>query len=176
MINEFKNKKVYSNNNLVAYLRSNIDPDSSLLDLGCGPKIYCQAVADLCSSQITVDAWSEVEPDIIADLETFDIKTAVKNVDYIFMLDFIEHLDKAAGQRLLDDCKKIVNKKIFLLTPLAEIWTENKENVELYPELWCHGNKYDYHKSLWDHNDFVGFVPAYLYTLENYFLGFWTRN
>jgi hypothetical protein len=175
MKHEFKNKPVYSNDNLIRYIRSNIEPGSSLLDLGCGPKVYTQAVKDLCSRQITVDAWPEVEPDIVANLETVDVKTITESIDYILMIDFIEHLDKLAGQKLIDDCKKIVNKKIFLLTPLEEIWDDNHKNVN-DPDLWCYGNVYDYHKSLWSMDDFIGFTEVKLYSLEKYFVGHWQRN
>ena len=175
MKHQFKDKPVYSNDNLIRYIRSNMTAGSSLLDLGCGPKVYTQAVQDLCVKQITVDAWPEVEPDIVADLETFDVKSHVGQIDYIFMIDFIEHLDKSAGQRLIEDCKKIVNKKIFLLTPLEEIWDDNHKNVN-NPDLWCYGNVYDYHKSLWSAADFLGFESVQLYTLDKYFVGHWARH
>jgi hypothetical protein len=175
MKHQFRNHTIYSDDNLIHYMRSNIDIGSSLLDLGCGPKIYSQALLNLCAKQITVDAWPDVEPDILADLETVDIKTLVDSVDYILMIDFIEHLDKAAGRRLLEDCKKIVKKKIFLLTPLEEIWNDNHKNVN-NPELWCYGNQFDMHKSLWYLEDFVGFQPMEFRSLKNYFLGHWARH
>lgn len=175
MTYKFRNHTVYSHDDLIQYMRSNIAPDSSLLDLGCGPKVYSQALADLCPRQTTVDAWPDVEPDIVADLETVDIKTLVHSVDYILMIDFIEHLDKAAGQNLLEDCKKIVNEKIFLLTPLEAIWDDNQKNVN-NPELWCYGNQYDMHKSLWCREDFIGFQQMNLESLKDYFLGHWARH
>jgi hypothetical protein len=175
MKHQFKNKTVNSNDYLVDYLRKNITTGSSLLDLGCGPKIYSNSVADLCSKIITVDAWSEVEPDITVDLETYDVRQGIGNIDYILMLDFIEHLDKSAGQRLLESCKQIVNKKIFMLTPLEPIWNDNHKNVA-NPKLWCYGNNYDLHKSLWSAQDFVGFQQVKIGSLENYFLGHWERH
>jgi len=174
MKHQFKNFVVNSNDYLIAYLRKNISGPATLLDLGCGPKIYSSALADLCSKQITVDAWEEVEPDIVADLETFDVKANIGAVDYILMIDFIEHLDKSAGLRLIEDCKKIVNKKIFLLTPLEEIWSDNHKNVN-NPKLWCYGNNFDLHKSLWYVDDFVGFEQVQVKSLQNYFLGHWGR-
>jgi|688.fasta_scaffold04255_24 hypothetical protein len=175
MKHEFKNKFIYSNDNLIRYIRSHMIPGSTLLDLGCGPKVYSQAVKDLTVKQTTVDAWADVEPDILADLEKYDVKTGIGNVDYILMIDFIEHLEKSSGQRLLEDCKKIVNKKIFLLTPLEPIWNDNHKNVN-NPELWCYGNNYDLHKSLWTEDDFMGFTQVQMYSLENYFLGHWERH
>lgn len=174
MKHTFKNHTIHSNNDLIHYMRSHMMPDSSLCDLGCGPKVYSSALNDLCARQITVDAWPDVEPDILADLETFDVKSGIGQIDYILMIDFVEHLDKAAGQRLLEDCKKIVQKKIFLLTPLEPIWNDNHKNVN-DPDLWCYGNQYDLHKSLWKTDDFVGFEPVYLPSLKDYFLGHWAR-
>jgi hypothetical protein len=172
MKHQFRNHTIYSDDNLIHYMRSNIDIGSSLLDLGCGPKIYSQALLNLCAKQITVDAWPDVEPDILADLETVDIKTLVDSVDYILMIDFIEHLDKEAGIRLLDDCKKIVNNKIFLLTPLPEIWTDNIHNIE-NERIWSHGNQFDIHKSSWTHSDFEGWTEVKLPSLEKYYVGYY---
>jgi hypothetical protein len=88
------------------------------------------------------------------------------------MLDFIEHIDKQQGLRLIEDCKKQVTKKIFLLTPMEAIWTENHENVD-NPDLWCHGNQLDIHKSLWTPEDFEGFVRVYLRGFEHYYVGYY---
>ena len=90
------------------------------------------------------------------------------------MLDFVEHLEKAAGQRLIEECKQLVTKKIFLLTPLEEIWTSNEENVnnETY---WCYGNKFDLHKSIWSNEDFKEWNTVSLNTLENYYFGYFSK-
>jgi hypothetical protein len=88
------------------------------------------------------------------------------------MIDFIEHLDKDAGVRLLEDCKKIVNKKIFLLTPLPEIWTDNIHNIE-NERIWSHGNQFDIHKSSWTHSDFEGWTEVKLPSLEKYYVGYY---
>jgi predicted TPR repeat methyltransferase len=173
MKHKVKGKRAFSNDNLVAYLQSQIAAGSSLLDLGCGPKMYSNPLRDQCNRILTVDAWDWVEPDIVANLET----TALKNItqdrwDYVLMLDFIEHLDKSAGLDLIEQVKQIVNQRIFLLTPLESIWTENHENVD-NPDLWCHGNEYDLHKSLWTPEDFSEFTRVNIVGFDDYFVGYY---
>jgi hypothetical protein len=172
MKHTIKGKRASSNDALVAYLKEQVETGSSLLDVGCGPKLYSTPLLNQCLRVLTIDAWAWVEPDIVADLEqTLVSELTTEKFDYIIMLDFIEHLDKAAGIRLIEDCKKIVNKRIFLLTPMEEIWTENHEHVD-DPRLWCYGNEYDLHKSLWTREDFAEWTTITLPKFDNYFLGY----
>lgn len=170
-----KGKKAFPNRNLINCLIGNVEPGTTLLDVGCGPKLYSSPFKDICSRILTVDAWDWVEPDIIADLEKSNIEEVVNNekFDYVLMLDFIEHLSKDAGKKLIEDCKKICNKKIFLLTPLEEIWTDNHENVE-NENYWCFGNSYDLHKSIWGHADFEGWEELIIPGFEKYYVGFYS--
>ena len=173
MKHKIKGKRAWSDDNLVAYLQSEVAPGSSLLDLGCGPKLYSNPLRDQCSRVLTVDAWDWVDPDVVANLETTPVTEITPDRwDYILMLDFIEHLDKAAGVSLIEQVKQIVNKRIFLLTPMAEIWTENHENVD-NPTLWCHGNTYDIHKSLWAPEDFTGFTRVRIDGFDDYYVGYY---
>lgn len=168
-----KGKRASTNDQLIAFLRQQIKPGSSLLDLGCGPKLYSDALKDLCDHILTVDAWSWVEPDVVANLEITPLKdVTTKNWDYVLMLDFVEHLDKARGLDLIEQVKAQVNHGIFLLTPMEEIWTDNSEHVE-DPRLWSHGNSYDLHKSVWSPADFVGWQRISLPKLDNYFVGYY---
>jgi hypothetical protein len=168
---QINNKIGYSNNGLTKYLRNNIESGSSLLDLGCGPRFYSNPLLDKCKEVLCIDAWQEVNPDIVADLENVNLLDIVDHkYDYILMIDFIEHLDKEAGLRLLEQAKQVVNKKIFLLTPLPSIWTSNHENVE-NENLWCHNNEYDLHKSSWTHADFVGWQEIKLPNLQQFYVG-----
>jgi 2-polyprenyl-3-methyl-5-hydroxy-6-metoxy-1,4-benzoquinol methylase len=173
MKHEIKGKRAFSNDLLLGYLMGSIEHNTSVLDLGCGPKLYSDPLKPQCSQVVTVDGWEWVEPDIVANLESTSLTGIVtEKFDYILMLDFIEHLDKDQGLRLIEECKSVVNKKIFLLTPMASIWTENHENVD-NPDLWCYGNTYDIHKSLWAAEDFVGFTRIHLRGLEHYYVGFY---
>jgi cyclopropane fatty-acyl-phospholipid synthase-like methyltransferase len=173
MKHDIKGKRASSNDNLVEHLKNNIVPGSSLLDLGCGPKLYSDALREICRPVLTVDAWSWVEPDIVADLETTSLSDITdQRWDYVLMLDFIEHLGKDAGLDLIDQVKKITNRGIFLLTPMEEIWTDNSEHVE-DPRLWSHGNSFDLHKSMWYPEDFLGWQRIQLPKLQNYFVGYY---
>jgi len=165
-------KRAISNDRLMSYLMSTIQDNSSILDLGCGPKLYSSPFVDRASRVVTVDAWESVNPDIVADLENQSVVDVVnrEKFDYVLMIDFIEHLDKAAGFRLIEDVKQITNKKIILLTPLEEIWDDNHKNVN-DPSLWCFGNEFDLHKSLWHRSDFVDWQELDLQGLEKYFVG-----
>lgn len=165
-----------SNDYLLDYMFSIVDNDSSLLDLGCGPKLYSDPFKEKCNKILTIDAWDSVNPDIVADLEKQEIFDLVNGqmFDYIWMIDFIEHLDKDVGLKLIEDCKKIVNKKILLLTPLEEIWTDNQKNVD-DPLLWCYGNSYDLHKSVWDKSDFSDWIEVKLPKMNNYFVGYFSK-
>lgn len=173
MKHNVKGRRASTNDNLVNYLISNVDQNSTVLDLGCGPKLYSNALKHKCSRILTVDAWDWVEPDVVADLEVTDLADITdQRWDYILMLDFIEHLDKTAGHRLIEQAKAVANLGIFLLTPMASIWTDNSEHVE-DPRLWSHGNQYDLHKSLWYPEDFTGWQRIHLPKLENYFVGYY---
>jgi 2-polyprenyl-3-methyl-5-hydroxy-6-metoxy-1,4-benzoquinol methylase len=87
-----------------------IDHNSTVLDLGCGPKLYSDPLKAQCSRVLTVDGWDWVEPDIVANLETTPLMDIVGDqFDYILMLDFIEHLDKQAGLSLIEQVKQITN-------------------------------------------------------------------
>lgn len=173
MKHTIKGKRAFSNDLLVAYLADSVKPNNTLLDLGCGPKLYSDPLKAQCSRVLTVDAWAWVEPDIVADLETTPLSNFTQERwDYVLMLDFIEHLTKEAGLHLIKQVKQITNQRIFLLTPMEAIWTKNHENVD-NPELWCHGNEYDLHKSLWTPEDFVGFTRVHIHGFEDYYIGYY---
>ena len=81
-------KRATSNDELMRYLQSVINEGDSILDLGCGPKLYSDPFKEKCSKVVTVDAWASVNPDIVADLETADVSALVNNekFDYVLML------------------------------------------------------------------------------------------
>ena len=47
-------KRASSNDQLMKYLHSMIENGSSLLDLGCGPKLYSDPFKDKCKRIITI--------------------------------------------------------------------------------------------------------------------------
>jgi len=170
-------KRASSNDQLMKYLHSIIEDGSSLLDLGCGPKLYSDPFKDKCKKIVTIDAWESVNPDFVADLETVDLHSLLggEKFDYVLMIDFIEHLDKDAGVRLIESVKALTNKKIILLTPLEEIWDDNHKNVN-DPRLWCYGNTFDIHKSMWHRVDFADWETLNLPGLHQYFVGVFSND
>lgn len=170
---KIKGKRASRNDHLSTFINNTVGHDSTVLDIGCGPKAYSTPLLAQNCTVLTIDAWDWVEPDIVANVETTPIQQVTPDRwDYILMIDFIEHLDKDAGIRLLNDCKQIVNKKIIILTPLPEIWTDNTENVAR-KDLWCHGNDFDVHKSSWTAEDFDGWQQVQLPSLEKYYVGYY---
>ena len=92
---------------------------------------------------------------------------------FIILIDVIEHLEKDAGKDLIEHCKLIATKNIFLFTPL--FWTTNEKNVK-DPNCWAYGNKYDYHKSLWNvAEDFPGWITMNIIgsAKQPQWLGYW---
>lgn len=172
MIKVFDDKIAYENKGLIEYLKSVIEPGSTVLDIGCGPKIYATALIDHGCTVTTIDAWEKCQPDILVDLSKTRLDDVIDGkFDYIIMLDFIEHIEKHVGLDLIEQCKKIANKQIYLLTPLADIWTDNHENVE-NEDYWCYGNDFDLHQSLWSTVEFVNWTELKIKAkLKGYFFG-----
>lgn len=174
----FFDKIVPVNQRLLDYLKENIS-GGSLLDIGCGPKAYSTPFKEICSKITTIDAWEKTNPDILADLEKISLLSLVnEKYDFILMIDFIEHLDKTIGKKLIDECKRICNKKIFVLTPLEQIWTDNRENIN-DKSVWCYGNQYDLHKSIWSEHDFEEWSKITLKKgkgIQNYYIGYYEKK
>ena len=156
-------------NQIEKYLRKFIQPEDRVLDLGCGNKAYSHI-----GDTVTVDAWPDVNPDILLDLEVEQLPFSANDFDHILLIDVIEHLDKEAGKRLIEDCKYITSKSIFLFTPL--FWDDNSEHTS-DKTCWAYGNIYNLHKSLWEIDDFVGWETLDIIKLSkgNAWLGYWQK-
>ncbi|KKN41999.1 hypothetical protein LCGC14_0717590 [marine sediment metagenome] len=151
--------------NLLAFLRSRICPNDSVLDIGCGDKRY----QDIGSKSIvSVDAWPKTEPDLLIDLEISDLPYVEGEFDVVMMLDFIEHLPKDRGLELIEQAKRICKRELILFTPL--LWTTNQEN---YVQ---DGNPFAIHKSLWGHIDFKKWNSYTLPCLGVYYCGVWEKG
>jgi predicted SAM-dependent methyltransferase len=132
-----------------------VAPGDRVLDLGCGDKGRTKFLARN-NEVISVDAWEKAKPDVLLDLEKESIPFPENSFDVVLMIDFIEHMSKTEGMRVISEAIKVCRKKVILFTP--SFWTDNMENVN-NPELWCYQNQYDSHKSLWALEDFAGWQP-----------------
>ena len=152
------------------HLRRYISPKDKVLDLGCGNKDY----SHISNFTTTVDGWEKTNPYYLLDLERDELPFEENSFDYILMIDFIEHLDKDKGKKVLEDCKKIVQDKIFIFTPL--FWDDNSKNAE-NPRCWAYGNPYDYHKSLWTEKDFSDciLIQKIKFQMGMTWLGYWKK-
>jgi hypothetical protein len=158
---------------LIDVVNRNLRIQDTILDIGCGDKVLSKQFK--CKMVITLDAWDKVDPDILADLEVEDLPFTENSVDVVIMLDFIEHLSKDRGVVIIEQAKKIARRSIILLTPLW--WTDNSVNVN-DPDMWCYGNIFDYHKSLWTLEDFAGWnrFTNNPNVSDKYFVGAWTKK
>ena len=156
--------------NFKQFLRQTIGKNDIVLDIGSGNRTYHDVP---CKKIYGIDAWRKVKPDFLIDLEVESLPFDENTFDSIMMVDFIEHVSKEAGLRIIEECKKITKNRIILQTPLW--WDDNSKNTE-NPSLWCYGNKYNYHKSLWEVDDFKGWNRILgIDNLENYFVGVWEK-
>ena len=133
---------------LHSVLRQHISENSKVLDVGCGSKIY-----SIYGKTTTLDAWQNVDPDYLINLETQDLPFQDASFQFLVVYDFIQHITKDRGYQLLQEFKRVCTDKIFLFTPAN--WDDNSINVN-NPACWAYDNKFDYHKSLWAMQDFKG--------------------
>jgi SAM-dependent methyltransferase len=90
----------------IDYVRAN----SSVLDLGCGPGLMARELAKKQVRTISVDRFLQPEMEeysykaIQSDVEKFDFEAQAPSVDYVLLLDIIEHLKspEALLERLRD--------------------------------------------------------------------------
>ena len=102
-------------------VQKHIQPDDTVLDLGCG---IMQGTDDLkCKSLLGVDIWStylnnikHLHPTVKMGMdETYRFMD--NSYDVVICLDVVEHLEKELALRVLDECKRICRKKAIVYTP-----------------------------------------------------------
>ena len=159
-------------NTVYDYILEIVRPHHTVLDVGCGDKRFSKDLK--CSKVVTLDAWEKVNPDVLIDLEKKDIPFPENSFDVVLMIDFVEHLDKERGKTIVQQAQNIAKECVIAFTPL--FWSRNTENVN-NPNLWCYGNVYDLHKSLWSVDDFEGWDQPLVKAerLNKYFIGMWKK-
>ncbi len=76
-----------------------------------------------------------------------------KSVDTVFALDFIEHLEKPDGLRMLREAERVARCQVVVHTPLG-LFPQSYDDPEK-PDRWgMDGGKWQTHRSGWDLEDF----------------------
>jgi len=131
-------------------------PTPVVLDLGCGirPQDFFNPAVHICC-----EPYSEYLEQLrlrfrgrSSVLIPLTAQAAVqwmpdKSVDSIFLLDFIEHLEKSEGEAVLRECERIARCEIVLFTPLG-FMPQQYDGSEL--DAWgMHGTSWQTHRSGW---------------------------
>ncbi len=120
----------------------------SLLDVGCGDDSPLQVFTPQIAHSVGVDAW---QPSIVksrargihdeyvcCDVGALSQNFAPNSFDCVAASDLIEHLEPAAGLRLLDDMEAIARKRVMIFTPNGFL-----------PQEPYDGNEFQRHLSGW---------------------------
>jgi hypothetical protein len=76
-----------------------------------------------------------------------------KSVDTVFALDVIEHWEKEAGQRFIQEAERVARRQIVILTPLGFYPQSSRDPGE--PDIWgMDGGDWQAHRSGWLPDDF----------------------
>lgn len=153
---------------LIAAIRKIIKPVQVVLDIGCGiqPQNYVTPLVHICCepfgeyieylqreiyerkkinmidrNYVFINAsWSEMAKYI-----------PERSVDTVFLLDVIEHLDKAQGRELLAWAEKIARCQVVVFTPLGFVKQEHPDGKDAWG---MGGGGWQEHKSGWVPEDF----------------------
>ena len=161
---------IKTDKDLHMHICSILNEDDVVLDIGCGNKFHASKLKEenRCKKIITLDAWENTKPDILLDVSKESLPFSDESVDVVLMIDLIEHLEKDEGERLLVEAERVCKKCLVILTPLW--WDDNKKHVE-DPRLWCYGNQFNLHKSLWTEEDFHNWTRWHIPDHDDYFIG-----
>lgn len=133
-----------------------------VLDIGCGirPQTFFQPRLHICCEphpeyvQILKNYfWGSSNVLVIQDT-AWEVVNRLPNmsVDSIFLVDFIEHIEKDEGYRLLAECERVARKQIVLFTPLG--FMSQDYTADDLDGWGLHGGEWQAHKSGWTPNDF----------------------
>ncbi|MCS7365839.1 MAG: methyltransferase domain-containing protein [archaeon GB-1867-035] len=126
------------------------------LNIGCGN--------DKRAGYVNIDVRSEVNPDMIIDVEKELLSRFQDNsCDEIICIDFIEHLSFNRVEDFLKDCHRILKRggKLIVQVPDIELHCKNiLEGKYNWKELsyWIYGaqnHEYNYHKSGFTRSELV---------------------
>lgn len=94
-----------------------------------------------------------------------------KSVDTVFALDFIEHLEKQDGIRMLREAQRVARRQVVVYTPQG-FFPQSYDDSDR-PDRWgMDGGRWQTHRSGWDEEDFgeqweILICPDYILLDEN---------
>jgi hypothetical protein len=147
-------------------LQSKLLNANSILDVGCGIKPqsfsnpfirihvdahqqYLDIVKQANNNKIGLYNWNK----FYINRTTYEIikHFPAKMVDSIFLIDVIEHLDKAHGKDLLRKFGEIARNQVIIFTPLGFVEQHHDDGKDAWG---LDGGKWQEHKSGWTPEDF----------------------
>ncbi len=130
--------------NSMKIVGQHVPPGLTYLDVGCGPPGKRPYRPLRYKEVVNLDACAEYRPKVVLDFSVENLPFKENSFDVVLFLDVIEHLEKKRGFIILDQCKRIARRWVFLLTPLW--WEDHKEAAKKNP--------YQLHLSKWTYADF----------------------
>jgi hypothetical protein len=76
-----------------------------------------------------------------------------KSVDTVFALDFIEHLEKEDGRRLLSETQRVARRQVVIFTPYG-FFPQTYDDPNKSDRWGMDGGYWQTHRSGWDFDDF----------------------
>lgn len=147
---------------LLAAVEKAIKETEVVADIGCGilpisyfrPKLHIMVepwaeYADILSYRYSGDKSVIVlRAGAVEALQTF----SANSVDSIFLIDVIEHLEKADGEKVIAECERVAREQVVIFTPLG-FMPQSVEAGET--DGWgLSGTSAQEHRSGWTPNDF----------------------
>jgi hypothetical protein len=160
----------YPFHNSIEFMSRGVTADTTLLDLGCGDKSLSKQFPT--GKITTLDSYEKFSPDIFHNLNA-PLPFKNDSYDLAILLDVIEHLEKERGFQLLEEIKKVIKSRFFVLTPLH--WQENDVETNNPNSPYYHNN-YNLHHSLWTPEDFKDFTRVFNPIMVDYFFGYWEKK
>lgn len=150
-------------NYILSTVTEKINKVDVVLDIGCGimPQRYVRPLVHICCEPFAqyvehLETKTKDELDrqyiiINAGWREAVEKIPPRSVDSVFLVDIVEHLEKAEGLRLLKLTEGMARRQIVLFTPLGFMPQEHPDGKDAWG---LEGGTWQEHKSGWVPDDF----------------------
>jgi hypothetical protein len=136
-----------------------VKPADVVLDIGCGIRPQTMIEPRMFIGVDAHDEYLAVLRDRFSNTNAFFVQGEAprclrhfpdRSVDTVFMLDFIEHLEKEHARCAIVECERIARQQIVIFTPLG--FMPQDEDAA---DGWAlHGGQWQTHRSGWTADDF----------------------